>query len=254
MRRGTCESAVKGNQSPLRARGGRPRVSHARDPADRYSSTPCCPGHGAPPRGPGAEIGPAPQRLGQPIGRRWPGVSATAILLSLTQICFVFVFVFFKERKQNSVPEPPCRPPVLAGRIAAPSCAPSEPGKLCGPAGPGPRGADAPPEARLALPEGRCHMAALSETRPRAGPPAAEGGGGSGWPVAATLRARQRRAPGPAPRDAAPRLDPSSSRGSLGSGGWGRRRGRAPDPGARIALAAPPLFSPDKFLRQKLGS
>lgn len=32
----------------------------------------------------------------------------------------------------------------------------------------------------------------------------------------------------------------------VGGGGQG---GRAPDPGARIALAAAPLFSPDKFLR-----
>lgn len=37
--------------------------------------------------------------------------------------------------------------------------------------------------------------------------------------------------------------DPSCRRGSLGSGGWARRRGRAPDPKAWIALAATPLFS-----------
>lgn len=78
-----------------------------------------------------------------------------------------------------------------------------KPGSCARPPGPGPRGAGAPPMLGLAFPEGRCHMAALSETRRRTGLPIAEGGGGRGWRVAVSLRGRQRRAHQPARRAAA---------------------------------------------------
>lgn len=101
----------------------------------------------------------------------------------------------------------------------------------------------------LAFPEGRCHMAALSETRPRAGLPIAEGGGGRGWRVAASLRARQRRAHPPARRAVALQAGPFLLVGESRLWRVGRRRGRARDPEARIALAATlSLFSLAKFL------
>lgn len=80
LRRGTCESAVKGNWSLLGVQGGRLQLSRA-EPSRRMFPA----GPGAP-LGPGAEIGPAPEPLGQLFRRLRPGVPATGILISLTQI------------------------------------------------------------------------------------------------------------------------------------------------------------------------
>lgn len=118
-----------------------------------------------------------------------------------------------------------------AGRISAPPRAASEPGKLCGPEGPGPRGAGAPPTrgwpfrrgAAIRLRSPRRARARVSR-RPREG---AEAGGW--WPL-------------PSARDKGAHTGPPEGmrllgrtlpapRGSLGSGGWGRPGGSRSRPG-----------------------
>lgn len=70
--------------------------------------------------------------------------------------------------------------------------------------------------------------------------------------MAASLRARQRRAPARPTGCGAPgrRLPVGAGGSALAGPGWVGEvaKHRAPDPEARIALAAAPLFSPDKFL------
>lgn len=203
MRRGTCESAVKGNQSRIGVQGGRLRVSHIsheKDPAVYCSPSPAACGRGPLLGGLGLRS--------TGLGETWAADSAPGAGSARHRNLALlprYSYPFGKKKKSSSVPAPLSRPPVRAGRVAEARLSSSRRRlKSCVPApGRGPRGAGAPPMRGLAFPEGRCHMAALSETRPRAGLQTAEGGGGRGWPVAASLRARQRRARPPAPQAAA---------------------------------------------------
>lgn len=179
LRRATCESAVKGKQSPLRVQGGCLRVSQAEHPADGCSPPPASPVWGRPLRGPAAGI--CPERLGQPVRRPAP------------ESCS-FTHIVKEIKEQNSVPAPLCRP-----RCRAAPRAPR----------PGKQGPAVPPVGAA-----RCHMAALPEARPRAGLRAAERGGGRGWPLASSLRARQRSSP--ARPTAASRTLPAGGRGRRG--------------------------------------
>lgn len=206
LRRGTCESAVKGNQSRIGVQGGRlgvSQISHEKDPA-----VSCCPSPAA--RGRGPLLGGLGLRS-TGLGETWAADSAPGAGSARHRNLALLPRYFYpfgrkkKKKKSSSIPAPLCKPPVRAGRVTEARLSSARRRlKSCVPApGGGLGGAGAPPMRGLAFPEGRCHMAALSETRPRAGLQTAEGGGGRGWPVAASLRARQRRARPPAPQAAA---------------------------------------------------
>lgn len=142
-----------------------------------------------------------------------------------------------------------------AGRISAPPRAASEPGKLCGPEGPGSRGAGAPPTRGWPFRRGAAIWLRSLRDVPARGSPGARGRGrkrvaGGRCPPRETKARTLAR-----PTGCGSRTGPFLPRGEVSAlAGGGGQGGRAPDPGARIALAAAPLFSPDKFLRQKLGS
>lgn len=169
LRRGTCESAVKGNPSPLGMRLRVFQVSRGRDPV---LPAPCCSRLGALFGGSGL----SEPRLGEPrAADSAPGarVIAAGILLSYPD------FFFLKSR----TPSP--RHPVGPQRQRVGSQRPVAPRPLQHREVVSARGARDPGCGRArtrgpAFPEGPCHMAALSETRPRPGLPAAEGGGGKG--------------------------------------------------------------------------
>ena len=188
---------------------------------------PCPSGPGAPLREFGAEIGPAPERLGQPFRCRGPGVLATGILISLTQIALK------KEKEKSELcSRATLQAPEPAGRVAAPRL-PAPPRRLgvVWPSWPVAGAAGAPSPWGWPFWRG----AAIRPPSPRRAGARLSGGRGrrrKGWPVAASLRARQRRARWPA-RRAGPLLQPQS----LVSGGWGRRRGRAAEPRPRIAFS-----------------
>lgn len=171
-------------------------------------------------------------------------MSAAAILLSLTQTGLK------KKRRRSGTPFPRHAVGPRCGgsdRRAAPR--PIRAWKLGGPAGPGSRGAGAPPTRGWPFRRGLPHACTLRDAPARGSPGGRErgrkrGAGGRCPPreTKALARARPTGCGAPA-RPFLPRG------GSLGSGGWGQPGGRAPDQGARIAFAAAPLFSPDKFLR-----
>lgn len=136
-----------------------------------------------------------------------------------------FTQIVIEIKEQNSVSAPLCRP-----RCRAAPRAPR----------PGKQGPAVPPAGQRAAIWPHCPRRARARG---SGPPREGAEGGGRWPLPS---ARDKGAHRPARR---PRAGPFLPAGT------GAARGSRPGAGALIALVcAPPLFSPDKFLGEKLGS
>lgn len=174
--------------------------------------------------GPGAEIGQATQRLGQPIRRGWPGMSAAAILLSLTQ-------TGLKKRRSSGTLFPRHAVGPRCGgsdRRAAPR--PIRAWKLGGPAGPGSRGAGAAPTRGWPFRRGLPHACTLRDAPARGslggrGRGRKRGAGGRCPPRETKARARAR------PTGCGARPDPSCPAGKSRLWRVGAARGSRSRPG-----------------------